>query len=341
MGSTQAQFAMPQNMVLDEATATEKYGKFIAEPFEKGFGHTLGNGLRRVLLHSLEGVAVTWIKIDGVLHEYAQAADVVEDVTEIVLNFKNVRFTAEGDLPRKLELRANTKGPVTAADIVTDGVTQVVNPEQYICTLDKDTPLRIEFEVASGRGWKSADDNKPSEAPIGLIPVDSLFSPIERVSYDVSDTRVGQMTDYDKLELEIWTDGRISPEDALRKSAIILRDHLCVFTDDNPEDSTASLIQTPEDEAILSKMLIPVTSVELSVRAQNCLRNAEIKYLGELIQKSESEMLKYRNFGKKSLDEIKDKMLEMGITLNMKLKDEVRVAFNKKLEKEEMKSDAS
>ncbi len=341
MGSTKAQFAMPQKMVLDEETATEKYGKFVAEPFEKGFGHTLGNALRRVLLHSLEGVAVTWIKIDGVLHEYAQAADVVEDVTDVVINFKKIRFTADGDLPRKLELRANKKGPVTAADIVTDGVTQVVNPEQYICTLDKDTPLRIEFEVASGRGWKSAEDNKPAEAPIGLIPVDSLFSPIERVSYDISDTRVGQMTDYDKLELEVFTDGRISPEDAVRKSALILRDHLCVFTEDNPEDSTAALIQTPEDEAILSKMLIPVTSVELSVRAQNCLRNAEIKYLGELIQKSESEMLKYRNFGKKSLDEIKDKMLEMGITPNMKLKDEVRVAFNKKLEKEEMKSDAS
>jgi len=341
MGSTKANFAMPQNMVLDEATATEKYGKFVAEPFEKGFGHTLGNSMRRVLLHSLEGVAVTWIKIDGVLHEYAQAKDVVEDITDIVLNFKQVRFKTEGEVPRKLELRANKKGAVTAADIVSDGMIEVLNPEQAICTLDKDTALRIEFEIASGRGWKSAEDNKPFEAPIGLIPIDSLFTPVERVSYDVSDTRVGQMTDYDKLELEIWTDGRISPEDAVRKSAIILRDHLCVFSEDQPEDSTASLIQTPEDEAILSKMLIPVTSVELSVRAQNCLRNAEIKYLGELIQKSESEMLKYRNFGKKSLDEIKDKMLEMDITLNMKLKDEVRVAFNKKLEKEEMKSDAS
>ncbi|MCM8532072.1 MAG: DNA-directed RNA polymerase subunit alpha [Lentisphaeraceae bacterium] len=342
MGSTKAQFAMPSRLVLDESTASETYGKFVAEPFEKGFGHTIGNSIRRILLSSLEGVSVTWIKIDGVLHEFADIQDVVEDVTDIVLNFKKIKFTTDGELPRKLELVKDTKGPVTAADIITDGVTTVLNTEQHICTLDKNTKLRIEFEIDHGRGYRPAEENKPEDAPIGLIPIDSLFSPVLRVSYNVSDTRVGQMTDYDKLELEVWTDGRVHPQDAVKESAIILRDHLCVLADvDEEQDSPESLISTPEDEALLRKMLINVQSIELSVRAQNCLKNAEIKFLGELVQKTESEMLKYRNFGKKSLDEIKDRMQEMGLCLSMKLKDEVRLAFSKILERDEGKSDAS
>ncbi len=341
MSSTKANFAMPSKLVLDESTATNTYGSFIAEPFEKGFGHTIGNSIRRILLSCLEGVSITWIKIDGALHEFATIDDVVEDVTDIVLNFKKVKFTTEGELPRKLELVKTTKGAVTAADIITDGVTTVVNPEQYICTLDKNTKFRVEFEIAKGRGYKSAEENKPEDAPIGVIPIDSLFSPVVRVKYEVSDTRVGNMTDYDKLHLEVWTDGRVNPQDAVKKSAIILRDHLCILADVNEEqDTPESLITSPEDEALLRKMLINVQSIELSVRAQNCLKNAEIKYLGELVQKTESEMLKYRNFGKKSLDEIKDRMQEMGICLSMKLKDEVRLAFSKILEREEGKSDA-
>jgi DNA-directed RNA polymerase subunit alpha len=264
----------------------------------------------------------------------------VEDVTDIVLNFKKVKFQTEGMLPRRLELFKDKKGPVTAADIVTDGVTEVVNPDQYICTLDKDTPLRIEMELGSGRGWSPAEDNKPEDAPIGVIPVDALFSPIERISYEVVDTRVGQMTDYDKLIIEVWTDGRIEPEAAVRRASSILRNHLNVFCDNAPLEEQPVLISSPEDEALLRKMLMPVTNVELSVRAQNCLKNAEISYLGELLQKSESEMLRYRNFGKKSLDEIKERMAELDLHINMKLKDEVRVAFAKELEKEEYKSDA-
>lgn len=341
MSSTKANFAMPSKLVLDESTATNTYGSFIAEPFEKGFGHTIGNSIRRILLSCLEGVSITWIKIDGALHEFATIDDVVEDVTDIVLNFKKVKFTTEGELPRKLELVKTTKGAVTAADIITDGVTTVVNPEQYICTLDKNTKFRVEFEIRKGRGYKSAEENKPEDAPIGVIPIDSLFSPVVRVKYEVSDTRVGNMTDYDKLHLEVWTDGRVNPQDAVKKSAMILRDHLSILADVNEEqDTPESLITTPEDEALLRKMLINVLSIELSVRAQNCLKNAEIKYLGELVQKTESEMLKYRNFGKKSLDEIKDRMQEMGICLSMKLKDEVRLAFSKILEREEGKSDA-
>jgi DNA-directed RNA polymerase subunit alpha len=341
MSSTKSQFAMPSRLVIDEDTATEQYGKFTAEPFEKGFGQTIGNSMRRILLSSLEGISITWIKIDGVLHEFAAIPNVLEDVTDIVLNFKKIKFTSEGTLPCRLELVKDRKGPVTAADIITNGTSEVVNPDQHICTLNKDSKLRIEFEIARGRGYRQADENKPEDAPIGLIPIDSLFSPVQRVCYDVADTRVGQMTDYDRLELEVWTDGRISPQDAIQQSAIILRDHLCVLADvDEEEDSPEKLISTPEDEALLRKMLINVQSIELSVRAQNCLKNAEIKFLGELVQKTESEMLKYRNFGKKSLDEIKERMHEMGICLSMKLKDEVRLAFSKILERDEGKSDA-
>ena len=337
MGSTKAKFAMPNRLIIDEATATDKYGKFVAEPFEKGFGHTIGNSLRRVLLSCLEGVSARWIKVDGVLHEFAPVPDVVEDLTDIVLNFKQVKFHSEADHPVKLELVKKTRGPVTAGDIITEGTpVEVLNPELVLCTLDKDTPLRIEIEVLRGRGYKGAEDNKPEDAPIGIIPVDSIFSPIERVSYEVSDTRVGQQTDFDKLEIEVWTDGRIEPSEAIKQAGTILRDHLAVISEvDEEADSPEALINSPEDEALLRKMLINVQSIELSVRAQNCLKNAEIKFLGELVQKTESEMLKYRNFGKKSLDEIKDRMQDMGLCLNMKLKDEVRLAFHKTLERDE------
>lgn len=339
MNAIKAQFAMPSRLVQEEETSTETYGKFIAEPLEKGFGQTLGNSLRRVLLSSLEGISVTWIRIDGVLHEFAPVPDVLEDVTDIVLNFKKLRFSSEGELPRKLVLEKNTRGAVTAADIREDGVTTVLNKDQHLCTLDREGKLRIEFEIAKGRGWRSADENKPDDAPIGLIPVDSLFSPVVRVSYDVTQARVGQTTDYDKLILDVWTDGRVSPADSVKQSAAILREHLAVFTDNRGGDD-APLNLSVEDEAMLRKMMIGVHSIELSVRAQNCLKNAEIRFLGELLQKSESEMLKYRNFGKKSLDEIKDRMAELGLGLSMKLKDEVRGAFQKMIEKEEVKSDA-
>ncbi len=330
-----AQFAMPQRVVLDEETATDTYGRFIAEPLEKGFGNTLGNALRRVLLSSLDGVSVSNIKIDGVPHEFSSIPNVVEDVTEIVLNFKKVLFECSGDLPRKLELRVKRAGEITAADIETDGVTSCLNPEQYLCTVDKERELLIELEIARGRGYRSADENKTEEQPIGVVPIDCLFSPVRRVAYHVTDCRVGQRTDYDRLESEVWTDGRITPTDAVKQAGQILAQHITIFTglDGDDDDDPTRLITCAEDEELLNKVLMNVGDLQLSVRAQNCLNNANIRYIGDLVQRTEGEMMKYRNFGQKSLNELKDKLTEMGLHLGYDLKEEVRIAFEKQLEK--------
>jgi DNA-directed RNA polymerase subunit alpha len=329
--SEQAEFAMPSRLVIDEAKLTETYGKFIVEPLEKGYGHTLGNSLRRVLLSSMEGIAVSSIQIDGVSHEFSSIEGVVEDVTEIVLNFKNVLFECSGELPRKLELNVQKSGEVTAGDISADSVTRILNIDQVICTIDQERELRIEIEIDAGRGYRPADDNKRDDQPIGVIPIDSLFSPIRRVAYSVFDTRVGQRTDFDKLELEVWTDGRMGPADAVKKSARILADHLTVFTgiDTVDDDDIAKLITSPEDEALIRKLQRPVTDLELSVRAQNCLNNADIRTLGDLIQRGEPEMLKYRNFGQKSLNELKEKLDTMELEMGMELSENVRIALDR------------
>lgn len=333
--SDSAVFEMPEKMEIDEASATETYARFVAEPLEKGFGHTIGNALRRVLLSSLEGIAVSWIKIDGIPHEFTSMDDVIEDVTEIVLNFKKVRFSCEGDLPRMLELKTSKAGIITAGDISTDGVAEVINPEQPLLTVDKARDIHIEFEIVKGRGFRPAEDNKKEDHPIGVIPVDCLFSPISRVAYSVHDCRVGQRTDYDSLEMEVYTDGRIEPKEAVKQAAIILSDHLAVFTGGATGRGAggASLITAPEDEALLRKMMRNVSELQLSVRAQNCLDNANLRYLGEVIQKPEAELLKYRNFGQKSLDELKEKLTELNVTLGMELKDIVRTAFEREVEK--------
>jgi len=330
-----ATFAMPDRLAVEEGTASGTYAKFIAEPLEKGFGHTLGNALRRILLSSLEGIAVAWIRIDGVPHEFSSVDNVLEDVTDIVLNFKKVLFQCSGELPRRLELRTEKTGEITAADIATDGVTSVLNPEQHICTVDKERELFIEFEIKMGRGYAPAEDNKSDDQPIGVIPIDCLYSPVKRVGYSVHDCRVGQRTDYDSLELEIWTDGRIKPEDAVKQAAQILQGHLGIFSGMNgrTEEESATLISNPEDEATLRKLLRGVSDLELSVRAQNCLNNANIRTIGELVIRSEAEMMKYRNFGQKSLTELKEKLTEMDMHLGMELKEEVRIAFEKELEK--------
>lgn len=330
-----ATFTMPKRLMVDESTATGTYARFIAEPLEQGYGHTLGNALRRVLLSSLEGTAASSIRIDGVPHEFTTIPDVIEDVTDVVLNFKKVRFSCSGDLPRMLELRVSRVGEITAGDISTDGVTQVLNPDQHLFTLDKEREILIEIEVDRGRGYRPADDNKKDDQPIGVIAIDSLFSPIRRVSYSVHECRVGQRIDFDRLEVEIWTDGRIQPEDALRQSAQVLLDHLAIFTDLDgaAEDETANLITTAEDEALLRKLLRNVNELELSVRAQNCLDNATIRTIGELIRRPEAEMLKYRNFGQKSLNELKEKLTDLGLHLNMEIKETVRIAFEKEVEK--------
>ncbi len=314
-------FELPNKLVKDEKTATDTYAKFTAEPFETGYGHTLGNSLRRVLISSLEGAAITTIKIDGVLHEFATIPGVVEDVTDIILNLKQIKFTLADREPKLLSLSVNREGTVTAADITPQAGVTVVNPDQYICTLDRKTKLDMEMEVKVGRGYMSGEENKKSEQTIGEIPIDSLFSPVRKVKYEVESARVGQKTDYDKLILEIWTDGRITPDEALRQSSLILRHHLDIFigkTDDAVEFETSPGEASPIDNKLKKLLNMSVNEIELSVRAANCLNNANILTVGQLAMKTEQEMLKYRNFGKKSLNEIKEKLVELGLTLGMK-----------------------
>ncbi|HEX7193916.1 MAG TPA: DNA-directed RNA polymerase subunit alpha [Chthoniobacterales bacterium] len=312
---------MPKSLARDEATATETYAKFIAEPFEAGYGHTIGNSLRRVLLSSLEGAAITTVRITGAQHEFASLPGVVEDVTDIVLNLKKIKFRAVDHEPRTVTINVSNEGQVTAGDIQTIQGIEVLNTNQIICTLDKKQKFEAEFDVRVGRGFFSGDENKRLDMPIGVIPIDSIFSPVIRVKYSVENTRVGQRTDYDKLILEIWTDGRITPDDALLQASGILRHHLDVFV--NYDDSQVEFDETPEEvsqeNTRLKKLLnMSVNEIELSVRAANCLNNANITTVGQLAMKTEAEMLKYRNFGKKSLNEIKEKLQQLGLSLGMK-----------------------
>jgi DNA-directed RNA polymerase subunit alpha len=314
-------FEMPKSLIKDEATSTETYAKFIAEPFEAGYGHTIGNSLRRVLLSSLEGAAITTARITGAQHEFAALPGIVEDVTDIVLNLKKIRFKAVDHEPRTVSISVNKEGTVMASDIQTTAGIEVLNTDQVICTLDKKQKFEAEFEVRVGRGFFTGDENKRPDMPIGVIPIDSIFSPVTRVKYAVENTRVGQRTDYDKLILEIWTDGRITPDDALLQASAILRHHLDVFV--NYDDSQVEFDETSEEvsqeNTRLKKMLnMSVNEIELSVRAANCLNNANITTVGQLAMKTEAEMLKYRNFGKKSLNEIKEKLQQLGLSLGMK-----------------------
>jgi DNA-directed RNA polymerase subunit alpha len=314
-------FEMPKSLVKDEATSTETYAKFVAEPFEAGYGHTIGNSLRRVLLSSLEGAAITTARITGAQHEFAALPGIVEDVTDIVLNLKKIRFKAVDHEPRTVSISVNKEGVVSASDIQTTSGIEVLNTDQVICTIDKKQKFEAEFEVRVGRGFFTGDENKRPDMPIGVIPIDSIFSPVTRVKYAVENTRVGQRTDYDKLILEIWTDGRITPDDALLQASAILRHHLDVFV--NYDDSQVEFDETSEEvsqeNTRLKKMLnMSVNEIELSVRAANCLNNANITTVGQLAMKTEAEMLKYRNFGKKSLNEIKEKLQQLGLSLGMK-----------------------
>ena len=326
-----ARFEMPSRLTKDETTATDTYSKFIAEPFESGYGYTIGNGLRRVLLSSLEGAAVTSIKIKGAQHEFCSLPGIVEDVTDIVLNLKKVKFS-HSDLkePKLLTIQVDRDGVVTAGDIREDAQYSVINKDQHICTLDRKVKFDAEMEVRVGRGFASGDENKRAEMPIGVIAIDSIFSPVTRVRYAVENTRVGQKTDYDKLIIEIWTDGRITPHDALTQASSILRKHLDVFVayDDSQVEFEAAPEAQSEENSELRKLLnMSVNEIELSVRAANCLNNANITSVGQLALKSEAEMLKYRNFGKKSLNEIKDKLQELGLGLGMKFEGNLMEPF--------------
>ena len=315
---------MPSRLVKNEATATETYAQFTAEPFDKGYGHTIGNSLRRVLLSSLEGASITSVKIRGAEHEFTTLPGVLEDVVQIILNLKKVRFKHHSDAkePRLLSIVTDKEGAVTAGDIKEDNHYEVINKDLVICTLDRKTKFECEFEVRVGRGFSTWEENKRVDTPIGVIPIDSIYSPVTRVKYGVENTRVGQNTDYDKLVLDIWTDGRITPQDALLQSAAILRHHLDVFVnyDDKAIEFEAAPEAQSEENSELRKLLnMSVNEIELSVRAANCLNNANINTVGELAMKTEQEMLKYRNFGKKSLNEIKAKLEQLGLSLGQKI----------------------
>jgi DNA-directed RNA polymerase subunit alpha len=314
-------FELPSKLTKVEDGATPTYAKFIAEPFEAGYGHTVGNSLRRVLLSSIEGAAISSIKIDGVNHEFQSIDGVVEDVTEIVLNLKKVLIVSHKRETISLAIKVNKAGAVTAGDIQADANIQIVNPGQVICTLDSKRSFEAEIEIKTGRGYCPGEQNKKEEQPIGVIPIDSLFSPVTLVKYAVENTRVGQITDYDKLILEIWTDGRITPDDALKQAASILNHHLDVFDRVSEEayEFESQQSEVSEEQNKLRKLLnMSVNEIELSVRAANCLNNANITTVGELAMKTEQEMLKYRNFGKKSLNEIKEKLEALGLSLGMK-----------------------
>jgi len=313
---------MPKRLQKEDATATETYAKFVAEPFETGYGHTIGNSLRRVLLSSLEGAAITSIKIDGAMHEFTTIESVVEDVTELVLNLKKVLFKAHTREPQTLLLSAHKEGNVTAGDIRLNQNIELVNPKQHICTLDKKKKFEMELEVKVGRGFHPWDENKKVDQLIGVIAIDSLFSPVTRVRYAVENARVGQRTDYDRLLLEIWTDGRLSPDDALTQASAILQHHLDVFVgyDKNAIEFEEVSDKQDNEQTRLKKLLnMSVNEIELSVRAANCLNNANITTVGQLAMKTEAEMLKYRNFGKKSLNEIKDKLATLNLSLGMNI----------------------
>jgi DNA-directed RNA polymerase subunit alpha len=313
-------FEMPKRLTKEDSTATDTYAKFVAEPFETGYGHTIGNSLRRVLLSSLEGAAITSIKVDGAMHEFATIEGVVEDVTDIVLNLKKVKFKAFTRDEQTLLLSANKEGVVTAGDIQANQNVEVVNPDQHICTLDKKKKFEMELTVKVGRGFCPGDENKKPGQAIGVIAIDSLFSPVSRVRYAVEAARVGQRTDYDRLVVELWTDGRLSPDDALTQASAILQHHLDVFVgyDKNAVEFEEVVDKQDEEKTKMKKLLnMSVNEIELSVRAANCLNNANITTVGQLAMKTEQEMLKYRNFGKKSLNEIKEKLTGLNLSLGM------------------------
>ncbi len=307
---------IPKKLEIDKETLSQHYGKFVAEPFERGFGTTIGNSLRRILLSSVAGAAVTSIKIEGVLHEFSTVPGVKEDVTDIILNIKKLRLKLHGDKAKVVHLKKKGAGDVLAKHITHDADLEVLSPDMHIATLDKDGEIDIEMVVQKGRGYVPADRNKTEDMSIGEIPIDAVFSPIRKVIFSVENARVGRVTDYDKLIMEIWTDGSVRPDDVLGFAAKILKDHLNLFI--NFEESEQPIEQKKSlDHEINKNLLKNVHELELSVRAANCLKNASIRTIGDLVQRTESEMLRTKNFGRKSLNEIKEILHEMGLSLGM------------------------
>jgi DNA-directed RNA polymerase subunit alpha len=310
----------PKGLDIETETLDPTFGKFICEPLERGFGITLGNGLRRVLLSSLQGSAITSLRIEGALHEFTTLPDVVEDVTEIVLNLKEVLIRMSDPKPKVCRIDKDGEGKVTAGDIQCPDGVEILNPDHTICTLARGGRVRMELQVHMGRGYVPAERNKTPNMPLGTIPIDALFSPIRKVNYTVTNARVGQQTDYDRLTVEVWTNGGVRPEDAVAYAAKILKDQLSIFInfDEPPEPKMESAV-SEEQQALHEKLWRTVDELELSVRSANCLQNANIRYIGELVQRTEGEMLKTKNFGRKSLQEIKEILTDMGLGLGMKI----------------------
>ncbi len=309
----------PRRLELDPKTASRFFGKFACEPLERGFGITIGNALRRILLSSLQGAAITSVKIDGVLHEFSTIPGVREDVTDIILNLKEIRPRLHGEEPKTIHVDKVGEGTVTAGDFICPPEVEVLNPEAHVASLSKDGRLRMEMQVKSGKGYVPAERNVEEDAPIGVIPMDAIFSPIRKVNYLVSQARVGQITDYDKLTMEIWTDGSVQPEDALAYAAKILKEQMAIFIHFDEEPEVEHKEEEEEEPKLNDNLFRSVDELELSVRSANCLKNANIRLIGELVQKTEAEMLKTKNFGRKSLNEIKEILSEMGLSLGMKL----------------------
>jgi DNA-directed RNA polymerase subunit alpha len=317
------EFQMPKRIEVERATRTNHYGRFTAEPFERGFGTTVGNALRRVLLSSLEGAAVTAVQIEGVYHEFSAIPGVREDVTDIILNLKELLLKMHGYGPKAMTIQAEGEREVTGADIVTDSDIEVLNPELHVATLNKDGKLNIGMTVRKGRGYMPAEINVDEEMPAQAIPIDAIFSPVQKVNFTVENARVGRRTDYDKLTLEVTTNGSLTPEEAVSQAAQILRDHLEIFV--NFKEEIRPEVPTVDVDRVhlLENLKRSVDELELSVRSYNCLKNANIRNIGELVQKTEAEMLKTRNFGRKSLNEIKEILETLGLSLGMKLDDEI------------------
>lgn len=309
----------PRTIVIDEDSRTNFYGKFVCEPLERGFGITIGNSLRRILLSSLQGAAIVSVSFDNVVHEFTTIPGVIEDVTDIILNLKEIKLRLDEAERAVIRLSKEGAGVVTAGDLESDDLVAILNPEQHIATLNKEGKLNMEMVVKMGKGYVPAEKNKGKNQPIGVIPIDAIFSPIQKVNYVVTNARVGQITDYDKLTLEVWTDGSIFPEDAVAYGAKILKEQMSPFITFEEEPEPLEEEVEVKDEKLNENLFRPVSELELSVRSANCLKNANIKLIGELVQKTEAEMLKTKNFGRKSLNEIKGILEDMGLSLGMKL----------------------
>lgn len=318
----------PKGLEAEAESLTDSYAKFLAEPLERGYGITLGNALRRALLSSLQGAAITSVKIEGVLHEFSTIPGVREDVTEIILNLKQVRLRLHTDSPKRIKIEATGPREVKAKDIIADASVEILALGQHIATLDKGARLSVEMEVKWGRGYVPAERNRSEDQPIGTIPIDAIFSPLKKVNYSVSHARVGQSSEYDKLTMEVWTDGSVKPIDAVAYAAKTLKEQLTPFI--NFEELPEELEEKPGEPGKLNENLFRnVEELELSVRAANCLKAADIKYIGDLVQKSEAEMLKTKNFGRKSLNEIKEILAQMGLSLGVRLENWPPVEFPK------------